>query len=207
MGKIRGIIAGPREEKSWSFLLSNADFLHDVFPEEFSKEDLSPSGEAITDLTRRAAQFMIRMIRRRFPDDERLNSIHPRVWKAAVSLYESGYRGPAILEAYKAINARVREMTGSHGSDKDGKALMGYAFNASNPILRLNDGKTRSERDEQEGFSLIFMGAMLGVRNPKAHDLMAPIDEDRALEYLTLASLLMRRLDDAAARLCSKNGS
>ena len=74
---------------------------------------------------------------------------------------------------------------------------MGHVFNVNAPVLRLNPGSTVSDRDEQEGFGLILMGAMLGVRNPKAHDLMTPIDPDRAFEYVAFASLLMRRLDDA----------
>ena len=37
----------------------------------------------------------------------------------------------------------------------------------------------RSGDDEQEGFKLIFMGAMTGVRNPKAHALFEDLDEER----------------------------
>ena len=67
--------------------------------------------------------------------------------------------------------------------------------------MPLNDGLSESDRNEQEGFQLIVMGAMQGIRNPKAHDLNAPLEDDRAFEYLAVASLLMRRLDDAEARL------
>ena len=42
---------------------------------------------------------------------------------------------------------------------------------------------------------------MQGVRNPKAHDLFDQLAEERALDYLAFASLLMRRLDDAEERL------
>lgn len=38
---------------------------------------------------------------------------------------------------------------------------------------------------------------MQGIRNPKAHDPFGPLQSDRAFEYLAVASLLMRRLDDA----------
>ena len=74
---------------------------------------------------------------------------------------------------------------------------MAAAFNEKRPILALNQGNTRSEQDEQEGFRLIFMGAAQGIRNPKAHDMVAQEDPDRSLDFLALASLLMRRLDDA----------
>jgi uncharacterized protein (TIGR02391 family) len=129
--------------------------------------------------------------------DERLTRLHSRIQEASTQLYLDGHPGPAILEAFKAVNNRVKDLAGPAAQGKDGKGLMGYIFNVNAPVLRLNLGSTVSDRDEQEGFGLIFMGAMLGVRNPKAHDLMTPIDPDRAFEYLAFASLLMRRLDDA----------
>lgn len=58
----------------------------------------------------------------------------------------------------------------------------------------------RAGRDEQEGFAALFRGAMLGVRNPKAHERFKATDPQRALEYLGLASLLHRRLDNAVVR-------
>lgn len=39
---------------------------------------------------------------------------------------------------------------------------------------------------------------MLGIRNPRAHELFAAEDPQQALDYLGLASLLHRRLDAAA---------
>jgi uncharacterized protein (TIGR02391 family) len=132
--------------------------------------------------------------------DERLTRLHPRIQEAAAQLYLDGHQGSAILEAFKAVNSRVKQLAGPAGQSKDGKSLMGQVFNVSNPVLRLNPGQSVSDRDEQEGFALIFMGAMQGVRNPKAHDLMTSIDTDRAFEYLAFASLLMRRLDDTSSR-------
>jgi uncharacterized protein (TIGR02391 family) len=109
-------------------------------------------------------------------------------------LFRDGHAAAAIFEAFKAVNNRVKRLT---GLTEDGKALMGRTFDEQLPKLRINAGLNRSDRDEQEGFKLIFMGAMLGIRNPKAHEELAITQEDRALEYLALASLLMRRLDDA----------
>jgi hypothetical protein len=40
------------------------------------------------------------------------------------------------------------------------------------------------------------MGAVVGIRNPHAHERFKPADENEALEQLGLASLLMRRLDE-----------
>ena len=64
------------------------------------------------------------------------------------------------------------------------------------PIIKLNDLLTTSDRDEQEGFKFLFKGAMIGIRNPKAHDNVVQTDPYRTLEYLGLASLLMRKIEE-----------
>ena len=43
----------------------------------------------------------------------------------------------------------------------------------------------------------MFMSAVLGIRNPDAHELFVPLDEEEALEKLAFASMLMRRLDES----------
>lgn len=122
--------------------------------------------------------------------------LHPDIQRVSSRLMANGHAGPAILEAFKAVNSRVKRMS---CLDEDGKSLMARAFAEGRPVIAINGGLNRSDRDEQEGFKLIFMGVMLGIRNPKAHEVVEDIDPDRAVEYLALASLLMRRLDDAQA--------
>lgn len=125
-----------------------------------------------------------------------LAQLHPLVRAAAEPLHRDGHRSAGVFEAYKAIEQRVRELT---GRSESARALMAKVFDQDAPLLSLNDGASISDRDEQEGFKLLFMGAMQGVRNPKAHDLFDQLAEERALDYLAFASLLMRRLDDAEA--------
>jgi uncharacterized protein (TIGR02391 family) len=123
-----------------------------------------------------------------------LARLHPGVLEAAEPLYRDGHRAAAVFEAYKAVESRVRALS---GRTEIGKDLMAKAFNENAPLLPLNDGITVSEKNEREGFKYLFMGAMQGVRNPKAHDRFSELADDRALDYLAFASLLMRRLDDA----------
>lgn len=123
-----------------------------------------------------------------------LAQLHARVSEAADRLYRDGHRAAAVFEAYKAVEQRVRELS---GGTEPARALMARTFDQDAPALELNDGVSVSERDEQEGFKLLYMGAMQGIRNPKAHDLFDELAEERALDYLAFASLLMRRLDDA----------
>ncbi|MDP2728949.1 MAG: TIGR02391 family protein [Dehalococcoidales bacterium] len=118
---------------------------------------------------------------------------HPRVIATSKLLFRDGHYASAILEAYKAINNLVKEKT---SLALDGKALMSQAFSETNPIIKLTKLKTQSDRDEQEGFKFLFMGAMVGIRNPKAHDNIIQTDPYRTLEYLAFASLLMKRIEE-----------
>lgn len=124
-----------------------------------------------------------------------LLNLHPQIQEAARGPFNDGHRAAAVLAALIAIEVRVRDLLG--GTDRLGVALMGDAFDTDQPALAINGLADADDRDEQRGFAFIFKGAMLGVRNPKAHGRWEALEERRALDYLGLASLLMRRLDDA----------
>lgn len=132
-----------------------------------------------------------------------LVNLHAAVQEAARPSFAVGNRAAAVFEAFKAIELRTRELL---ESTQIGMSLMGEAFDSDSPKLALNDRSDQEDVDEQRGFALIFKGAMQGIRNPKAHAPFEELDERRALDYLGLASLLMRRLDDAAFYLGSREG-
>lgn len=121
--------------------------------------------------------------------------IHPNIIKVCGQLFEDGHYSQAIFEAYKEINNLVKSKSGL--THLDGKSLMSQVFSPSSAVLRLTDLKTKSDQDEQEGFMYLFMGAIVGVRNPKAHDHVIQKDKIKTLEYLSFASLLAKRIDDA----------
>jgi uncharacterized protein (TIGR02391 family) len=118
---------------------------------------------------------------------------HPKVVEASQSLFETGHYAQAILEAFKAVNNFVKEKT---RLSLDGKDLMAQVFRRENPVIKLNKLKTGSDWDEQEGFKFLFMGAMVGIRNPEAHDNVVQTNPYRTLEYLGFASLLMKRIEE-----------
>lgn len=120
--------------------------------------------------------------------------LHPLILSAGGNLFTDGHYSSAILEAYKALEVRVRRMS---SLDSSGQDLMARAFDERNPIIRLAVEYGQSGQDEQRGLKFVFMGVMVGVRNPKAHEIVNQQDPQRALEYLAMASILMRRLDDA----------
>jgi len=118
---------------------------------------------------------------------------HPKVIEASRELFKDGHYRDAIFRAFIEVNNFVKLKT---GLELDGKALMTQVFRKENPIIKLNRLKTQSEKDEQEGFMFLFMGSMVGIRNPKAHDNIVQKDPYRTLEYLGFASLLIRRVEE-----------
>ena len=118
---------------------------------------------------------------------------HSKVIEVSKSLFIDGHYKQAILESYIALNNLVKDKS---GSTLDGKALMSEIFSEKAPVIKLNDLLDRNDKDEQEGFKFLYMGAIVGVRNPKAHDNIVQSDPYRTLEYLSLVSLLMKRVDE-----------
>ncbi len=115
--------------------------------------------------------------------------LHPKVIEASRELFKDGHYRDAIYRAFVEVNNFVK---GKANSQLDGRKLMSTVFSLDNPIIKLNSLKTQSDKDEQEGFMFLFMGAMEGIRNPKAHENIIRNDPYRTLEYLGLASLLMK---------------
>jgi uncharacterized protein (TIGR02391 family) len=121
--------------------------------------------------------------------------LHQRIEEVSESLFRTGHYAQAIFEAFKCIEVMVKEKSGI--CNQDGQTLMARVFDEARPILRINPLQKTSDRNEQIGFKFIFMGAMTGIRNPKAHDIVEQKDPQRTLEYLQLASLLAKRVDEA----------
>jgi len=125
----------------------------------------------------------------------RVAMLHPAIQQVADRYIEMDALEVAIFEAFKAVNNRVRELS---KLQLDGSELMGKAFQDSEPPIRLADLSTDTGRNIQAGFRFLFMGAVRGIRNPDAHELFEPLDEEDAVERLAFASMLMRRLDEAS---------
>ena len=127
-----------------------------------------------------------------------LQRLHPEVIAVASGLFADRQYDSAVTEAMKSVEVRVRSLTGLAVS---GSALMQEAFKPKEPRLDVAVETGRSGDDEREGYFYLFRGAMIGIRNPKAHELSRGDDPDEALEVLALASLLHRRLDIAEERI------
>ena len=112
-------------------------------------------------------------------------------------LFDNAHYSQATFEALKYLDEEIQRIT----SSKDfGQSLMMSAFNESKPIIALNPLSTSSEINEQAGYRFIFAGTMTGIRNPRGHKSGVVDDPDTCLDHLVLASMLLRRLDDAGVR-------
>lgn len=123
--------------------------------------------------------------------------IHPFVRRVAQGRFRNGYSADAALAAMREVNTRVKQIVkGKLGGELDGADLMHQAFSPKKPIIVLDDLSTESGRNIQQGYMEIFAGAMMGIRNPKAHANIT-ISLERGLHFLVLASLLMHKLDES----------
>jgi uncharacterized protein (TIGR02391 family) len=102
----------------------------------------------------------------------------------------------AVFEASKGLAERIRGMC---GLDTDGHQLIQEAFEGSSPMIALNSLRTDTERNEQRGLANLMKGMFSAFRNPEAHEpkLLWHVPEADALDLLSAASLIHRRLDKA----------
>jgi uncharacterized protein (TIGR02391 family) len=109
----------------------------------------------------------------------------------------------AALETTKSVAAKLRELSGLSG---DGAPLADATLGGSAPIVQINAGAIDTHRSEQAGFLNLVKG-MFGVfRNTTAHEprIEWTMDEEDALDLMTLASYVHRRL--RKARVVSPSG-
>lgn len=122
-----------------------------------------------------------------------LLQLHPRIQDASEKLFKDSYYPQAVFEAFKTLIILVKEKSGRQ--DLDGKDLMAKVFSKEKPILAFNELKTEYQKNVQEGFRFLFMGATTAIRNPPAHERITRMDPFEALEYLNFASLLARKVE------------
>ena len=124
-------------------------------------------------------------------------NIHSDIKEVSKALFNDGHHAEAVLSAFKEVNFRIKNMVQNKiGEELDGKRLMFSAFNLNDPIIKLSDCLTETDKNIQEGYMHIFAGSIQGIRNPKAHENIK-IDEKRAVQFLYLASLLMYKIDES----------
>lgn len=144
---------------------------------ELFEEKLADSGETQESRARRA-----------FGDLD----LHPEIAKECAKLFEDGHHSQAIEAACKVLELLVQFQ--SRRTDLTGTNLVRTVFSTKSPILKYNEQQSESEKSEQEGMMHLFEGAVMALRNPRAHGIVNDHPE-RAVEYLSFLSMLAKSLD------------
>lgn len=124
-------------------------------------------------------------------------NIHPDLPAEVRRLFDSGHFPQATFAAFVYVDEEMQRIS---GSSEYGSSMMLKVLGGTPPAVQLNPGMTKSETSEQEGFKFLFAGALLGIRNPRGHKTGMVDDPDVCLDHLSLASMLVRRLDEAGLR-------
>jgi len=100
----------------------------------------------------------------------------------------------SVFESTKSIADRIRDVTGLHS---DGNALADAAFSTTNPLIKINDFITPTDRSEHIGLSNLIKGVFGLIRNSTAHEpkIRFEISEEEALDILTTISYIHKKLD------------
>lgn len=126
------------------------------------------------------------------PFEER--NIHPALPEIVRHLFDDGHYSQATFEAFKFLD---KEMQRHSKSTESGFKLVMQVLSESSPIIQLTPLANTSDKDEQKGFQFIFAGSVLAIRNPRGHEVAVTDTPDQCLDHLSLASMLLRRLEEA----------
>ncbi len=143
--------------------------------------------ETISDAEKRATLLFTKL-------EER--NVHPDVIKFCKSeLLQDNYFH-AVFETTKSVADKIRKMT---GLTCDGAELVDKAFGINNPIIKINNLISETENSEHKGFANLLKGFFSMFRNTIAHEpkITWAIEENDALDIMTIASLMHRKLDSA----------
>lgn len=124
------------------------------------------------------------------------NQFHSEIIKHCRKFYGQGNYVHAVFEAAKVYNNLVKSKT---QSAEDGIQLMHRVWDARNGVLKVNSCTSETERNVQDGIKFLSAGLMSAIRNPTAHEpaLQWSVDEQDALDILSLVSFLLRQYDKA----------
>lgn len=125
--------------------------------------------------------------------------LHPEIKNVSMKLFEDSHYPQAIEEAFKRVISEVKRIYKEETSNElDGDTLMNKSMGCENqvPIIKFNSLGSIEDKDEQKGIMFLFKG-IVGIRNKKAHSNIILEDKEKAFEYLVLASLLFRLLENS----------
>ncbi len=124
--------------------------------------------------------------------------LHPAIARRTLGQYGARFFDDAALNAFKALEVRLREVT---GSVETGLELIKLAFNPTNGVL-LDPG---SQPGEREGLHLLFRGSFLYFRNRSGHG-FPDYNEEEAFDLIVLANRLYLLVEETYQRRQAQTG-
>jgi len=130
---------------------------------------------------------------------------HPIIKTVSFRQFQDGYYKEAILNSFVEVINEVKRKAQNPKSERNGRSydldgddLMNRVFGCDNqePLIRLNNLQNSLDKAEQRGYMNIYKG-IVGLRDKKAHLNFIQNDPIKTIEYLSLASLLVRLLEES----------
>ena len=149
---------------------------------------LRPIIELLDEKLEEGEELPISKARRAFGDLD----LHSEIADACSKLFVDGHYAEAVKNSCKVLENLVKKR--SNRIDLSGTRLMQLVFSEKSPILKFNKQQDESEKSEQLGMMYLFSGAMLAIRNPRAHGLVQD-DPENAVAYISFISMLAKSLD------------
>lgn len=125
-------------------------------------------------------------------------NIHDGFPPKVKKLFDDGHYPEATFQAFKFVDKTIQKLSAIKES---GFKLMMAALSETSPLVKLTAGTTASDKDEQKGYQFLFAGSMLAIRNPRGHEYDIEDSPDICLDHLSLASVLLRRLEQSGHRV------
>lgn len=129
------------------------------------------------------------------------SSLHPWIWSAAVSLWQSDHYLEAVKTACLKVTAETQRKVNRR--DLNEFDLFNQAFSTDKPkpgaarLRRIPDDGSKTFQSVQRGAMRLAEGIFAGIRNPLSHEADQELDEQIALEYLAALSVLARWVDES----------
>ncbi len=121
-------------------------------------------------------------------------NLHPEIARVVTPLFANGHYSNAVEDGCKALDGFVKMRSGRY--ELSGSELMQKVFSPKDPVLAFTSLSTETDRSVQQGMMFLYAGAMLALRNPRAHGILED-DPENALEYIGLINMLAKALDRA----------
>lgn len=120
--------------------------------------------------------------------------IREDLWQAIQKHYEAEDYTEALRDASFLMKDILQVKSGEY--DKDNAKLVDAVLSGQDPVLKINNFSTQTEKDMQNGIALSVKGIFMHVRNPISHEKISYTQEDTNA-ILMYINYLIRQIDQS----------